>query len=244
VYKSALFRIEDYSISMYFLNLAVLSLLCGGSTTSAYNSILPLQKNNNNKNSLLLCNNRRCRRQRRSSTALLLSDKDATMTTTASDELNLPLELRKITNAFSMVDDDSLRHKQLLYMANQIPAITAEQMTSKNKVPGCLSTVYVDGTARWCEEKEDYVVDYVGDSDGLLTKGLVALLIRGLSGSTAKEIELVDPEFIREAQIGQSLTPGRNNGFLNMLVAMKRKAVEITKQQKKRKKQYYHHKGR
>ena len=50
---------------------------------------------------------------------------------------------------------------------------------------------------------------------------------RGLSGSTSEQIQAINPEFIKEAQIGQSLTPGRNNGFLNMLAVMKRKALEL-----------------
>lgn len=97
---------------------------------------------------------------------------------TEEESLVLPAELRKITNAFASVGDDSLRHKQLLYMANLLPDFPKDKMTLENKVPGCLSTVFIDGSATWSDEKEDYVIDYVGESDGLLTKGLVALLVR------------------------------------------------------------------
>lgn len=97
---------------------------------------------------------------------------------TTSPLSTLPPELLKIASAFAKVGDDSLRHKQLLYMANSLPVIGKEGMIPENKVPGCLSTVFVDAKATWSDEKEDYVIDYVGESDGLLTKGLVALLVR------------------------------------------------------------------
>uniref|UniRef100_A0A7S1GMQ2 Fe-S metabolism associated domain-containing protein n=1 Tax=Cyclophora tenuis TaxID=216820 RepID=A0A7S1GMQ2_CYCTE len=158
------------------------------------------------------------------------SGMDLTTEEENKDPLGLPEELRTITDAFALVGDDQKRHKQLLFMANQLPAMDPSGFLPENKVPGCLSTVFIDGTATWNEDKENYIIDFVGESDGLLTKGLVALLVRGLSGSTAAEIQAVDPEFITEAQIGQSLTPGRNNGFLNMLAVMKKKAALLDQQ--------------
>lgn len=66
----------------------------------------------------------------------------------------------------------------------------------------------------------------------LLGVSIYVLLHSGLSGCTATEISKVNPEFIKEAKISQSLTPGRNNGFLNMLQVIKKKAVELTEQAK------------
>ncbi|EED87204.1 predicted protein, partial [Thalassiosira pseudonana CCMP1335] len=132
--------------------------------------------------------------------------------------------LTMMTNAFASIPDEKTRHKQLLYMASKLPDVGDEVRVKENKVPGCLSTVFVDCVLEKNDEDGEYVVNYFGDSDGLLTKGLLALLIRGLSGCTPQQINEVDAQFIQAAKISQTLTPGRNNGFLNMLAVMKRKA--------------------
>lgn len=145
------------------------------------------------------------------------------------ESLHLTPELLMMTDAFSAIPDEKTRHKQLLYMASKLPDVDDSVRIPENKVPGCLSTVHVDCKAE--KRGDDYVVQYFGDSDGLLTKGLLALLIRGLSGCTPEEINAVDPQFIQAAKISQSLTPGRNNGFLNMLAVMKKKAVEAAERE-------------
>ena len=97
------------------------------------------------------------------------------------DDLGLTPELARITDAFCNIGDEQVRYKQLLYMAQNTKEANSMDMKSKipeNKVPGCLSTVYVDGTATYDESKNDYVINFIGDSDGLLTRGLVALLVR------------------------------------------------------------------
>ena len=139
---------------------------------------------------------RRSRNMRFSSTVLLALIASATgflvprpktassswMPLAASEvDLGLTPELKKITDAFSAISDEQVRYKQLLYMAQHTKEANNMPESSKipeNKVPGCLSTVYVDGTAEFSEETGDFIINFIGDSDGLLTRGLVALLVR------------------------------------------------------------------
>jgi BolA-like protein 1 len=139
-----------------------------------------------------------------------------------NNPLGLTPELLRMTTAFEAIGDDKLRYKQLLFLANQLPPMDSTLQIPSNKVPGCLSTVFVHAM---CDA--NHKIHYVGDSDGLLTKGLVALLVRGLSNNTAHAIQQVDPAFISAAGLSTSLTPGRNNGFLNMLAVMKQQALQL-----------------
>ena len=97
------------------------------------------------------------------------------------EHLNLTPQLETMTQALGSIADEKTRYKQLLFMANQLDPMDPKSMTPENKVPGCLSTVYIDyetKTRTNADGKEETILNFVGDSDGLLTKGLVALLVR------------------------------------------------------------------
>eukprot|EP00271_Cylindrocystis_brebissonii_P011956 TRINITY_DN29990_c0_g1_i1.p1 TRINITY_DN29990_c0_g1~~TRINITY_DN29990_c0_g1_i1.p1 ORF type:complete len:435 (-),score=66.08 TRINITY_DN29990_c0_g1_i1:288-1592(-) len=134
----------------------------------------------------------------------------------------LPPKLQSIVRGFQSVPDPRARYQQLLHYAARLKPLAAEHRIEENKVIGCVSQVWVLPSLG-----EDGSVSFQADSDSALTKGLAALLVEGLSGSPPAAILAVQPDFIQQLGLKQSLTPSRNSGFLNMLKLMQRKTLEL-----------------
>ncbi|CAK9864273.1 unnamed protein product [Sphagnum jensenii] len=134
----------------------------------------------------------------------------------------LPKKLQEIVKMFEAVPDPRSKYEQLLHYAKQLKPLGKEYLTPENKVQGCVSQVWVRPSVK--EDKRFY---FEAESDSLLTKGLAALLVEGLSGSTAQEILAVTPDFVQALGLNQSLTPSRSNGFLNMLKLMQKKTLQL-----------------
>lgn len=130
-----------------------------------------------------------------------------------------PAKLDKIVKRFQRITDPKRRYEQLLWYAKRLEEFPAAEKTSENKVPGCVSQVYI--TAALVDDK----VTFQGDSDALITKGLVALLIDALSDLTPAEVIRLTPDFIQDTQLDVSLTPSRANGFYNIFKTMQKKVL-------------------
>ncbi|MUL36868.1 SufE family protein [Gloeocapsopsis dulcis] len=140
------------------------------------------------------------------------------MTSTAAP---LPNSLARVVQRFQRLSNPKQRYEQLVWYAKRLKEFPEGDKVPENKVPGCVSQVYI--TAGLDQGK----VWYQGDSDSALVKGLVALLVEGLSGLSPEEILQVSPEFIKDTGLNASLTPSRSNGFYNIFQKMKEKALQF-----------------
>ncbi|CAK9000894.1 unnamed protein product [Durusdinium trenchii] len=140
----------------------------------------------------------------------------------SAGEYGLPPKLAAMASALSALPNDRMRYQQLMALAGKLKAMPDDLKVPENKVPGCLSVVHVSASL-----EEDGTVTFQGDSDALISKGLVALLVLCLSGCTPQEIASVKPEFIKASGISAALTPGRNNGFFNMFKLMNQKVAML-----------------
>ena len=138
----------------------------------------------------------------------------------SSTSTPLPDALAKIVERFKRRTNPKQRYEQLLWYAKRLKEMPEDDKTPENKVPGCVSQVFITANL------EDGKVWYRGDSDAQLVKGLVGLLIEGLNGLTPDEILQITPDFIQDTGLSVSLTPSRANGFYNIFQTMKKKALE------------------
>lgn len=122
---------------------------------------------------------------------------------------------QEIIDEFSVLDDWMDRYNLLIDYGNSLEAFASSDRTDENLIDGCQSKVW------FTAEMRDGLVYYHGDSDAILVKGIVALLIRVMSGHTAKEIVDADLYFIDDIGLREHLSPTRSNGLSAMLRQMR-----------------------
>ena len=130
-----------------------------------------------------------------------------------------------IIEEFSIFDDWLDKYDYLISLSEELPAIDTDKRTDKYLIEGCQSRVWV------AAELRDGKVYYTADSDAIITKGIIALLIRVMSGRTAAEAAALDLYFIDAIGLGENLSPTRSNGLRAMIQQMKLYALVFSKQQ-------------
>ena len=125
----------------------------------------------------------------------------------------------EIIEEFSMFDDWMQRYEYMIDLGKSLPLIDEEYKTDDNIIKGCQSRVWV---------KADYEGDKVvfkADSDAIITKGIVAILIRVFSGQKPEDIAKADTHFIDEIGLKEHLSPTRANGLVSMIKQLKAYAL-------------------
>ncbi|MEM1042504.1 MAG: SufE family protein [Bacteroidota bacterium] len=130
----------------------------------------------------------------------------------------LPPKLQTFVDELGSLDDKMLRYTLLLDYADALGDYPAEGKVDTYLVPGCVSRVWLDA------RHHDGVMHYRAAAEGQIAEGMVAMLVNGLHGETPEAVVAVDPSFIREAGLSESLTPARQGGLASMLKRMQQAA--------------------
>jgi cysteine desulfuration protein SufE len=129
----------------------------------------------------------------------------------------------EIIEEFELFDDWMDKYDHLIELGKNLPLIDEQYKTDDYIVKGCQSKVWIN--AKIDGDK----VDYTADSDAVITKGIIALLIRVMSGQEAKEILEAELYFIDKIGLKEHLSPTRSNGLVSMVKQMKLFALAASK---------------
>lgn len=121
---------------------------------------------------------------------------------------------------FGDIEDWMDRYSYIIDLGNSLPAIDESKKTPSNLIEGCQSRVWLDA-----EIDDAGLVHFTADSDAIIVKGIISLLISVLNGSTPDEILDADLHFINDIGLGEHLSPTRSNGLVAMVKQMKMYAM-------------------
>ncbi len=126
---------------------------------------------------------------------------------------------QEIVDEFSSFDEWLDKYNYLIELSAELPQIDDAHRTDQYVIKGCQSRVWIDA------KFEDGKIYFSADSDAIITKGIIALLIRVLSGRTPEEVLDMKLDFIDEIGLRENLSPTRANGLVSMIRQMRLFAV-------------------
>ena len=133
--------------------------------------------------------------------------------------MNIKEIQNEIVSEFSMFDDWMERYEYIIELGKGLPIIEEQFKTEDNIIKGCQSKVWVHA-----EEKEGKVI-FSADSDAILTKGIIAIIIRAFSNQTPAAILEANTDFVDEIGLKEHLSATRANGLVSMIKKIKMYAL-------------------
>lgn len=138
---------------------------------------------------------------------------------------------QEIIDEFSDVEDWMDRYAMIIDLGNSLPPIDDSYKTPEHLIEGCQSRVWLNA------EERDGKVYFTADSDAIIVKGIIAMLIKVLNGHTPPEILASDLHFIDDIGLAENLSPTRSNGLLAMVKQMRLYAMAMEMRDKKQSEQ-------
>lgn len=132
----------------------------------------------------------------------------------------------EIIEEFSMFEDWEERYQYMIDLGKDLPLIADQYKTDSNIIKGCQSKVWVHA------ELKDDKICFTADSDAIITKGIIAILIRVFSNQKPKDIIEADTDFIEKIGLKEHLSPTRANGLVSMIKQLKMYAIAYQTQLK------------
>jgi cysteine desulfuration protein SufE len=129
----------------------------------------------------------------------------------------------EIVEEFDVFDTWMDKYEYLIELGKSVPKISEENKKEENIIKGCQSKVWLHA------EKQDGLVRFYADSDAIITKGIISLLIRTFSNQKPEDIINASLDFIDDIGLRQHLSPNRANGLNNMIKKIKFYAIAFSK---------------
>ncbi|MDZ4752729.1 MAG: SufE family protein [Flavobacteriales bacterium] len=130
--------------------------------------------------------------------------------------MSIEQKQKEVFAEFNMFDDWMQKYEYIIELGKELPLIDEEYKQDDYLIRGCQSRVWLHANPT-----SDGTMHFTADSDAIITKGLVALVVRVLSGAKAKDIVSADLHFVKDIGLMEHLSPTRSNGLASMIKQMK-----------------------